>query len=276
MPFTLFRKNYFSAGSCTDPGLVRSENQDSYCCFGGSGVFAVSDGMGGGEGGGRASRIITGCLQKAALAPLKDPAAAAELIYQANTEIIEYAAKHHLRGMGATVVTLMLSAFRPHEALLFHAGDSRCYRLRKNQLQQLTTDHSVASAMGIPEEQLAKHLRGVLTNAVGIGPNFFLETQEVDLRDRDVFLLCSDGVARQVPETEIRRILAQDLPAEGRAKELVAASLKGGGADNATALVVAFDALPEPTPDVTEEEAACPEHAAWEKEENNDVTPPTE
>ena len=276
MPFTLFQKNYFTAGACTDPGLLRSENQDSYCCFAGSGIFAVSDGMGGGEGGGRAARIVTGCLQKAALAPVKDPVAASELIYQANTEIVEYAAGHHLRGMGATAVALMLAAFEPRRAMIFHAGDSRCYRLRKNTLQQLTTDHSVSSAMGIPEEQLARHLRGVLTNAAGLGAGFFLETQEVELRDRDVFLLCSDGVARQVPEADIRRILAQEIPAAERARELVDASLRCGGADNATALVVVFGRIPEATPDVAAEAASCPEHANWEQEVDNDVTPPTE
>lgn len=276
MPFLLFRKKYFTAGAWSDQGLVRSENQDAYCCFANSGIFAVSDGMGGGEGGARAARFVTDNLQRASSAPVKDPAAVAELAYQANTQIMEYAARHHLRGMGATVVALVLSAFRPREAMIFHAGDSRCYRLRKNALEQLTCDHTVASAMGIPEERLASHLRGVLTNAEGCGTNFFVETQETELADRDVYLLCSDGVARQVPETEIRKILARNISAEDRAKALVEASLKAGGIDNATAVVIAFDTIPKPTPDIREEEDACPDRAEWENEGDDDATPPTE
>ena len=277
MPFVLFQKKYFTAGACSDPGLVRTENQDSYCCFTNSGVFAVADGMGGGEGGARAARFVTDHLQRAALAPLKTPAAAAELAYQANTRILEYASQHHLRGMGSTVVAMTLSAFRPREAIVFHAGDSRCYRLRKNSLEQLTGDHTVAAAMGIPEEKLAKHLRGVLTNAAGCGTNFFVETQDIELADGDVYLLCSDGVARQVAESTIRKILAQrDKSVEDRAKALVDASLKAGGVDNATALVIAFGAIPEASPDVRQEEAACPDRAEWENEGDSDVTPPTE
>ena len=216
-------------------------------------------------------------LQRAALAPLKTPAAAAELAYQANARIMEYASQHHLRGMGSTVVAMTLSAFRPREAVVFHAGDSRCYRLRKNALEQLTGDHTVAAAMGIPEEKLAKHLRGVLTNAAGCDTNFFVETQDIELADGDVYLLCSDGVARQVAESAIRKILAQrDESAEARATALVDASLKAGGVDNATALVIAFGAIPDASPEVRAEEAACPDRAEWENEGDSDVTPPTE
>lgn len=276
MPFVLFRQKYFTAGVWSDPGLVRAENQDAYCCFAGSGVFAVSDGMGGGEGGARAARFVADHLQRAALAPVRDPASAAELAYQANSHILEYAERHHLRGMGATVVAMILSAFHPRKAALFHAGDSRGYRLRQNTLEQLTGDHTVAAAIGIPEEKLAGHLRGVLTNAAGCGTSFFTETRELELADGDVYLLCSDGVARQVAESEIRKILARNDPAEDRAKALVDASLKAGGIDNATALVIAFDAIPDPSPEVLREEAACPERAAWENGKEDDVTPPTE
>ena len=275
MPFVLFQKKYFSAGAWSDPGLVRADNQDSYGCFAGSGVFAVSDGMGGGEGGARAARFVTDSLQRAARTPVRNPAVVAELAYLANAQIIEYASQHHLRNMGATVVSMVLSAFKPREAVIFHGGDSRCYRLRKGSLKQMTGDHTVASAMGIPEEKLAKHLRGVLTNAAGCGASFFVETQEIELADRDVYLLCSDGVARQLAEPEIRKILMRDEPAEARAKALVDLSLEKGGVDNATAVVVAFDRIPEASPDVRQEEASLPERAEWENEEN-DVTPPTE
>lgn len=71
MPYLLFQKKYFNAGACTDTGLVRGENQDSYRCLSSSGLFVVSDGMGGGDGGERASAIVVQTLEKAVVSPLK-------------------------------------------------------------------------------------------------------------------------------------------------------------------------------------------------------------
>ena len=273
-PFTLFRKKYFHAGACTDPGRVRRDNQDSYLCCGNGGLFLVSDGMGGGEGGDRASRIVVQTLGKAALTPLKNLSGIVDLAYQANQEILNFASEHHLRGMGATLVGIILAPFQPTQGMLFFAGDSPCFRLRDHLLTRLTTDHTVASAMGIPEEQLAKHLQGVLTNAAGCGANFFLETQPLEIHSQDQYLLCSDGISRQLSEPEIKTILTGGTSAEEKARALVDAALNHGGPDNATAVVLTFDSLPEITPDVRLEEEECPDFPKIKKEEE-DVTPPT-
>ena len=275
MAFELFRKTYFSAGACTDPGLARPDNQDSYRCCPGSGLFVVSDGMGGGDGGGRASAMVVQALGKAALAPCRKLSAAVRFAYQANSEIAKFAAENNMRGMGATLVGLLLSPFDPGEALLFSAGDSRCYRLRQNTLTQLTSDHTIATAMGIAEERLAKHLQGVLTNAAGCGGGFFVEERELEIMARDRYLLCSDGIYRQLSESEIREILNSAAPSGEKAKALVASSLKHGGIDNATAIVVEFETLPEVTEEVRREEAECPE-ISEEDETDDGVTPPTE
>ena len=274
LPFSLFRKKYIHTGACTDPGRIREENQDSYLCCGSAGLFLVSDGMGGGEGGGLASRLVVQFLSKASLAPMKNLSGVVDLAYQANQEILDHAAKNHLRGMGATIVGMILAPFQPTQGMLFFAGDSPCFRLRDQELTRLTTDHTVASAMGIPENQLAKHLQGVLTNAAGCGPNFFLETRELDIQSHDQYLLCSDGVSRQLSETEIKQVLTTGLPAEEKAAALVKAALVHGGLDNATAVVAAFGPLPEITPDVRQEELECPDVPVFGKE-NEDVTPPT-
>lgn len=274
MPFSLFRKKYFHAGACTDPGKVRRENQDSYLCCGSAGLFLVSDGMGGGEGGDRASRLVVQCLGKASMQPMKNLSGVVDLAYQANQEIVNFASENHLRGMGATIVGMILAPFRPPMGMLFFAGDSPCFRLRNEELTRLTTDHTVASAMGIPENQLAKHLQGVLTNAAGCGSSFFLETRELDIQSNDQYLFCSDGVSRLLSESEIKQILASVLSAEEKAAALVNAALDHGGPDNATAVVTVFDSLPEITSDVRQEELECPESRAFGKEED-DVTPPT-
>ena len=273
-PFALFRKKYFHAGACTDPGRVRRDNQDSYLSCGSGGLFLVSDGMGGGEGGDRASRIVVNALNKAVAAPLKNLSGIVDLAYQANQEILKFASERHLRGMRATIVGIILAPFQPTQGMLFFAGDSPCFRLRNQMLTRLTTDHTVAAAMGVAEEQLAKHLQGVLTNAAGCGVNFFLETQPLEIHSQDQYLLCSDGISRLVSESEIKLILASDSSAEEKARSLVDAALDHGGPDNATAVVVTFDSLPEITPEVRREEAECPDFPKSGKEEE-DVTPPT-
>ncbi len=275
MPYLLFQKKYFHAGACTDPGRVRTDNQDSYFSCGSGGLFLVSDGMGGGEGGDRASRIVVQTLSKAAQSPMKDLSGIIDLACQANQEILNFAGENHLRGMGATIVGILLAPFHPAEGLLFFAGDSPCFRFRDHSLTRLSTDHTVASAMGVPEEQLAKHLQGVLTNVAGCGPGFFLETLPLEILSQDQYLLCSDGVSRLLSEPEIIQILMSGSSPEEKACSLVDTALKHGGPDNATAVVIAFDTLPEITPDVLQEEAECPDRPGSAKEDE-DVTPPTE
>ena len=279
MAFTLFDKKYFTAGAATHTGLVRTENQDAWCCMPGAGLFAVSDGMGGGEGGELASAMVIDALRKAGQTPLKNLAAASQLIYGANAQIQSYAAEKHLRGMGATAVALLFHPFDPAAAMLFYAGDSRCYRLRKRQLEQLSADHTVASAMGVPEERLAAQLRGVLTNAAGCGSHFFIENRDVELRADDLYLLCSDGIYRQLGESGLKQVMSSGAPPGEIAEALVQESLRCGGDDNATAVVVVLGhRLPKVTADVREEEAAASARVPWEKENDaeNTVTPPTE
>ena len=128
--------------------------------------------------------------------------------------------------------------------------------------------------MNIPEEKLAPQFQCVLTNAVGYGTNFFLETRNLDLCSGDSYLLCSDGVSRQIPETEIREIMASGFPSSQKAQNLVDASLRHGGKDNATAVVISFGTLPNLSPEVLKEEKECPDFP--DSEEVDHVTPPTE
>ena len=274
MPFELFKSRYFSAGACTDPGLLRPDNQDAYRCCPGSGLFVVSDGMGGGDGGGKASAIVARCLGRAAQSPLKDLSAIVRFSYQANSEIVDFAARHHMRGMGATLVGLLLSPFDPRSGVVFSAGDSRAYRWRGGTPTLLTTDHTIAAAMGVSEEKLAKNLRGVLTNVAGCGAGFFVESKPVEILSGDRYLLCSDGVYRQLSEREMTDIICGDADAGGKARQLVEATLEHGGVDNATAIVVELGTLPEVSDAVRREEAECPGVPA--EEDVDDVTPPTE
>ena len=157
---------------------------------------------------------------------------------------------------------------------MFHAGDSRAYRWRGGEGACLTDDHTVAAAMGVPEERLARNLRGVLTNAAGCGAGFFVETRALDIVSGDRYLLCSDGVSRQLSPREMTEIVNGSGSAEDKARKLVEATLTHGGVDNATAVVLEFGALPEIRDAVRREEAECPDLP--EDDGGEDVTPPTE
>ena len=274
MAFLLFSKKYFYTEAGTHCGLKRNENQDTYRCCPDQGLFVISDGMGGGEGGRRAAEIVAGNLERAAAMPMKHLSNITRFAHQANAEILDYAKVHNLRGMGATIVGIVLSAFHPEQGLLFSAGDSRCYRLRNDVFEQLTTDHTIASAMGVKEEKLAKHLQGVLTNVTGCGASFFLETRELEICSKDRYLICTDGIYRQISDSELKRILVSAENPQVKVQTLIDKSLEAGGVDNATAIVLEFGSLPEITPEIVQEEAACPEDE--EKGVWDDVTPPTE
>ena len=275
MSFELFKTRYFSAGAHTDPGLVRADNQDAYRNCPGSGLFVVSDGMGGGDGGGKASAIVARCLGRAAQSPLKDMSAIVRFSYQANSEIVDFASRHNMRGMGATLVGLLLSPFDPGSGVVFSAGDSRAYRWRGGAPALLTTDHTIASAMGVSEEKLARNLQGVLTNVAGCGTGFFVESKPIDICSGDRYLLCSDGVYRQLSEREMTDIVCGNTTdVSAKARQLVEATLKHGGVDNATAIVLEFGTLPEISDAVRREESECPECPL--EEDGDDVTPPTE
>lgn len=274
MSFELFKTRYFTVGAYTDAGLVRADNQDAYRIFPGSGLFVVSDGMGGGDGGAQASAMVVRALGQAARTPLKDPQAIVRFSCRANAAIVEFAAGHHLRGMGATIVGLLLAPFDPRSGTVFYAGDSRAYRWRGGEGACLTDDHTIAAAMGVPEERLAKNLQGVLTNVAGCGAGFFVETRALEIASGDRLLLCSDGVSRQLSPGEMTAIMNGSGSAEAKARKLVEATLTHGGVDNATAVVVEFGALPGISDAVRREEAECPEPPPDDGGE--DVTPPTE
>ncbi|UKI29882.1 MAG: hypothetical protein L6W00_17830 [Lentisphaeria bacterium] len=93
--------------------MKRSENQDAYRCLPARGLFIISDGMGGGEGGRRAAEMVVRILEQAVAVPMKHLSDITRFAHQANAEIRDYAGEHNLRGMGATIAGILLSAFHP-------------------------------------------------------------------------------------------------------------------------------------------------------------------
>jgi protein phosphatase len=214
-------------------------------------VFLVADGVGGMPGGSDASRtalssIIDYVVQTmdlyVQLDPDAEPAFLAELqrsVERSHERVREKgeADDEHV-GMATT---LTMVCIRWPRGYLVHVGDSRCYRLRDGELEQLTKDQTMAQAMvdaGALSPDQAEHsgLKHVLYSAIGAtrAEPFTLTT---DVRWDDVMMLCSDGITKHVTDDEIRDALRRSTSAEATCKELVDLALARGGSDNTTIVI---------------------------------------
>ena len=216
----------------------------------GQGVFCVADGMGGAQGGEVASKAVVDALMNAFL---ESPAAVHAVTADAAATIFELAMNEAsqwiknradrigISGTGTTVVGLVFDRVTPSQGIALHAGDSRAYRMRYHKLEQLTTDHSVAAAAGLPDDStLPPMFRGVITRAVGLEQTVILDFTRFDVKSGDLFLLCSDGLDKMLSHHRIQRILRKHQfdPLETIARSLIDEALHEGGDDNVTVIVV--------------------------------------
>lgn len=128
-------------------------------------------------------------------------------------------------------------------ALIAHAGDSRCYLFRGGELRRCTHDHSLVDEqirLGTMTQEEADRspFRSVITRAVGTQQSVSEEVQEMAVEPGDVFLMCSDGLTREVSEEAITEALVSERSLKAAAKHLVQAANEAGGRDNVTCLLV--------------------------------------
>ncbi len=229
----------------TDTGVLRQVNQDDFYIDPEGRFFVVADGMGGHAGGQEASRIatklISAYLDEHWEAAVESPLLLEQAIIEANEGILADQVAHPERGdMGTTVVVLMVRQAQPWCG---HIGDSRFYRLRTAQLEQITEDQTwVARAMKVgdlsPEEARVHPWRHVLAQCLGRRDLHEIEVQPVEVKAGDRLLLCSDGLTEEVPDTEIQGCLSRDQPCDQIAKTLIETAKNNGGSDNITVVVV--------------------------------------
>ena len=224
--------------------MVRAINEDACVALPELGLWAVADGMGGHEAGDVASRLIVETLQQTP--PPTDWRsfldAVRERLCEVNRRLREESAQRYQhRTIGSTVV--VLAAYEGQCACLW-VGDSRIYRLRDGQLQQLTRDHShvqelVDQGLISPEEAHHHPLSNVITRAVGSADELHVDEVDYPLRAGDMFLLCSDGLNKTVSDEEIARLLAHsDHNCQEAVKAFIHLALMRDASDNVTTVVV--------------------------------------
>jgi len=244
---------HYTAAAITDRGRKRSSNEDAFAFSVEDGIYVVCDGMGGAAAGEIASslavdevmRLLTDHGQNENGSRDDLPDAAEKAILAANELIYSRAQRNHrLSGMGTTLVALAVNERR---AWVLNIGDSRCYRLRKGLLEQITIDHSLVEEqvrMGRMSraEALRSPLKNVITRALGTQSQITPDVFELEAEPGDLFLLCSDGLTRELSDPFIHTLLTPALSLEELCACLVDAAKKAGGHDNITCLLVRAEA----------------------------------
>jgi protein phosphatase len=213
-----------------------------------AGLFVVCDGMGGAAGGEVASHMAARVfLEKARLGrdihPTRWRLESAAM--EANNAVfMESHRDMSLRGMGTTLVGLEIER-ELQEAWIVNVGDSRCYRLRRGVLEQLTKDHSfvdeqVRAGLMTEDEASVSHLRNIITRAVGSHGEVQTDVMRCELMQGDLFLLCSDGLIRELDDEAIAQVLNGDECGDLQmcAAALVQLANERGGSDNITVVLV--------------------------------------
>ncbi|MBT0957255.1 serine/threonine-protein phosphatase [Alphaproteobacteria bacterium KMM 3653] len=234
----------FETGAISHTGYARDHNEDKMYAEPDSGLWVVADGMGGHHGGEFASGSIVEHL-----ATLGNPTSAPDLqarfverINRANSQI-----QIHAQSAGATIGSTVvgLLAFEQHFACVW-SGDSRIYLIRDGQLTQLSRDHTEANELfdrgAITAEEAENWPRkNVITRAIGVHPDVHLDHKYGTLRNRDTFVLCSDGLTAHVLDHEILDV-ARKVQPQKACDTLLDLTLERGATDNTTVMVVrAFD-----------------------------------
>lgn len=223
----------------TDIGKTRKQNEDAAWMDEAKGVFAVADGMGGHLAGEVASRMAIEAVQQMAKGSA-DIAAMREAVNAAHEAILAHAkANPACAGMGTTLSALWKCG---RYAYIAHVGDSRIYRYRGGELEQITQDHSLVEELVrahiITREEAREHpRRNIITRALGTPGDNAPDMLAADRQKGDVWLLCSDGLTGMVPDEQIAETLADEKNLDAAADSLLRQALEAGGRDNVTLIL---------------------------------------
>lgn len=251
---------YLEAVALSDVGRVRQNNEDNYYIQGkvrqnlaqqraeesyqgkaAQSLFAVADGMGGESDGEIASLVAVQSLRKCSLEDVCEEALAS--VEEANEMICNEIMRKGGKRMGSTLTALYVDE---DTAVVCNIGDSRAYLMRRGELTQISEDHTIVQQMvnmGVltKEEARTHKKRHMLSQNIGIFPDEMLIepafSDDIELENGDIFLLCSDGLTDMVEDAEIAAIMSSGSVYE-QAHRLVQSALEHGGRDNVTVVLV--------------------------------------
>jgi protein phosphatase len=227
----------------TDPGCIRSNNEDYFLIAPAIGLYLVADGMGGAQAGEHASKIAAETVREVVTNANHSVNAQAlvKAFEEANRRVMDRAANDpKMEGMGTTLVAALETGA---DLVVASVGDSRVYIYENATLTSITEDQTwvneVGRRLGIDEDSLKVHpMRHVLTMAIGVSDQLRVHTYLLKPAHGVQILLCSDGLHGVAPEKEIASALANDVPLQAKCDALIAAARANGGPDNITAVLL--------------------------------------
>ncbi len=235
MPFSWF------SSSRTHVGMVRKINEDNCLDRPNIGLWAVADGMGGHSAGDVASTMIVESLAKVANHPTLSALAAdvENRLMGVNARLREFSAQRNNQTVGSTVVALLIKG---QYCVCIWAGDSRLYRFRDGLLVRLSQDHALVEELvekgALSREEASGHPQAnLVTRAVGATDDLYLDYEIFDVVVDDVYLLCSDGLDKEVSDQEIAELLGSERTAP-IADTLIDLTLSRGSRDNVTVIAI--------------------------------------
>ena len=231
------------AFGASDPGCVRSNNEDYFLVIPALGLYLVADGMGGAQAGEHASRLAAETIEQAVEQNGKamDSDGLVTAFGRANQRVMDEAARDpQMEGMGTTLVAVVEN---DGDLVIASVGDSRVYTYENGTLQTITEDQTwvneVGRRLGIDEENLKNHpMRHVLTMAIGVSDNLRVHTHRIHPSPGMLILLCSDGLHGVASEEEMKHALSAYESLEDKSKALIAAARSHGGPDNITTVLL--------------------------------------
>ena len=252
----------FAFFGTSDTGRHRKHNEDSYLCNPQEKLFLIADGIGGQAAGETASSLAIRNVEEFVVrSRVEDitwpiPYRKEFTLEQnsllagttlANRKVRELANQNPLmKGMGTTLVGVVIKG---NQLAVLNIGDSRLYRIRAKEIEQITQDHTIAGEqekMGLLTKEEASHhpQKHILTSALGIeaAENLRMDLSLVDIEKKDLYLMCSDGLSDMLSDKEILAAInsSKEKSLEKMSLSLMQQANRAGGRDNITIILLSF------------------------------------
>jgi serine/threonine protein phosphatase PrpC len=226
----------------SDPGCIRSNNEDYYMLLPPLDLYLVADGMGGAQAGEHASKLAVETVADfVSKAGQINGDVLLKAVEEANRRVLGAADNDaSLHGMGTTLTACWKVG---RELLIANVGDSRAYLYQDGELHIITEDQTwineVGRRLGLGDDVLRTHpMRHVLTMAIGVSDSLRIQSYAVPLEPGSQFLLCSDGLHGVVTNNQIVDTLSGAGTLEQKCRKLIEAARQAGGPDNVTAVLL--------------------------------------